>query len=175
MNTFWKWLAVAGCGVGLLVAMDRLRVVRAADEAPAYERSGGGDSLDRLDRIVEKLGRVVERMEHGGPPPHRRPPHDGGGPRGEEGRPPHGHRHHAGHGPGPMWGEMSPEMKERMEKRLEELPPEVRERVEKRMEEGRKRMEEMKDRMEKARAKFKEMEERIEKLEAEVAELKAAK
>ena len=73
MNTFWKWLAVAGCGVGLLVAADRLRVVRADDDAPAYDRSGGGDSLDRLDRIVEKLGRVVERMEHGGPPPHDRP------------------------------------------------------------------------------------------------------
>ncbi|MEY3205894.1 MAG: hypothetical protein RLZZ21_2225 [Planctomycetota bacterium] len=156
MNTFWKWLAVAGCGVGLLVAADRLRVVRADDDAPAYDRSGGGDSLDRLDRIVEKLGRVVERMEHGGPPPHdrpphRRPPHDGDHPRGEHGdmrhgRPPHGHRHHSGPGfgpgPGPMWGEMSPEMKERMEK---------------------------------ARAKFKEMEERIAKLEAEVAELKAAK
>ena len=156
MNTFWKWLAVAGCGVGLLVAADRLRVVRADDDAPAYDRSGGGDSLDRLDRIVEKLGRVVERMEHGGPPPHdrpphRRPPHDGDPPRGEHGdmrhgRPPHGHRHHSGPGfgpgPGPMWGGMSPEMKERMEK---------------------------------ARAKFKEMEERIAKLEAEVAELKAAK
>ncbi|MGB8855025.1 MAG: hypothetical protein WCC69_15835 [Pirellulales bacterium] len=184
MHTFWKWLAVAGCGVGLLVAADRLRTVRADDDAPAYERSGGGDSLDRLDRIVEKLGRVVERMEHGGPPPHdrplhRRPPHDSDGPRGEHSRPPHGHRHHPGPGfgpgPGPMWGEMSPEMKERMEKRLEELPPEVRERVEKRMEEGRKRMEEMRDRMEKARAKFKEMEERIEKLEAEVAGLKAGK
>jgi hypothetical protein len=181
MNTFWKWLAVAGCGVGLLVAVDRLHAVRADDDAPAYERSGSGDSLDRLDRIVEKLGRVVERMEHGGPPPHRRPPHDGDGPRGEHSRPPHGHRHHPGpgpgpgFGPGPMWGEMSPEMKERMEKRLEELPPEVRERVERRMEEGRARMEEMKDRMEKARAKFKEMEGRIEKLESEVAELKAGK
>ena len=181
MNAFWKWLAVAGCGVGLLVVMDRLHAVRADDDAPASERSGGGDSLDRLDRIVEKLGRVVERMEHGGPPPHRRPPHDGDGPRVEHGRPPHGHRHHPGpgpgpgFGPGPMWGEMPPEMKERMEKRLEELPPEVRERVERRMEEGRARMEEMKDRMEKARAKFKEMEERIEKLEAEVAELKAGK
>jgi hypothetical protein len=153
MNAFWKWLAVAGCGVGLLVAADRLRVVRADDDAPAYDRSGGGDSLDRLDRIVEKLGRVVARMEHGGPPPHDRPPHDGDHPRGEHGdmrhgRPPHGHRHHSGPGfgpgpgPGPMWGGMSPEMKERMET---------------------------------ARAKFKEMEERIEKLESEVAELKAGK
>jgi uncharacterized coiled-coil protein SlyX len=147
MNAFWKWLAVAGCGAGLLVAVDRLRVVRADDDAPAYERSGGGDSLDRLDRIVDKLGRVVDRMEHPGPhgrPPHGRPPRDGE-------RPEHGPMHHGSmhdgrhphgphHGPGPMWGEMSPEMK---------------------------------DRMEKARAKFKEMEERIEKLEAEVAELKA--
>lgn len=180
MNAFWKWLAVAGCGVGLLVAVDRLRMVRADDDAPAYARSEGGDSLDRLERIVEKLGRVVERMEHGGPPPHDRPPHDrpphdGDGPRGEPGRPPHGHRHHAAHGPGPMWDEMSPERKERIERWLEELPPEVRERAEKRMEEGRRRMAEMKDRMEQARARFREMEERIAKLESEVADLKSAK
>lgn len=176
MNPLWKWLAVAGCGVGLLVAVDRLRVVRADDDAAEYERSRG-DSLDRLDRLVEKLGRVVERMEHGGPPPHRRPPHDGDGPRGEHGRPPRGPRHHPERGadPGPQWSELSPELKERREKRLEELPPEVRAQVEKRMEEGRRRMGEMKDRLEQARAKFKEMDERIAKLEGEMAELKTGK
>lgn len=168
MQTFWKWLAVAGCGVGLLVAADRLRTARADDGPSASERSGGGDALDRLDRIVDKLSRVVDRMDRGGPPgppPHHgRPPH---------GRPPHEHGDHAG--PGPRWGEMPPEMRERIEKRMEELPPEVRERVEKRMAEGRERMEEMKDRMEKARAKFKDMEDRIARLEAEVASLKAGR
>jgi hypothetical protein len=119
MTTLWKWLAVAGCGVGLLVATDRLRIVQADDPAPAYERSEGGDSLDRLERIVEKLGRVVNRMEHAGPHPHGRPPHD---------MPPREHRHHPG--PGPMRGEMPPEMKDRMEKARARFK-EMEERIEK--------------------------------------------
>lgn len=169
MYAFWKWLAVAACGVGLMVAADRLTVVR-ADDGGSSERSGSGDALDRLDRIVEKLDKVVERMGRGAPP--GRPPRD-------DDRPEHGgmrrgpHPHGPHHGPGPMWGEPSPEMRERMERRLEELPPEVRERMERRMEEGRARMEEMKERMEQARKKFREMEERIAKLEAEVERLKA--
>ena len=169
MYAFWKWLAVAGCGVALVVAADRLSVVR-ADDAESSARQGSGDALDRLDRIVEKLDRVVDRMGRGGPP--GRPPRD-------DDRPEHGgmrrgpHPHGPHHGPGPMWGELPPEMRERMERRLEELPPEARERAERRMEEGRARMDEMKARMEQARKKFREMEERIDRLEAEVERLKA--
>jgi hypothetical protein len=105
MTTLWKWLAVAGCGVGLLVATDRLRIVQADDPAPVYEQSGGGDSLDR--------------MEHAGPHPHGRPPHD---------MPPREHRHHPG--PGPMRGEIPPEMKDRMEKARARFK-EMEERIEK--------------------------------------------
>jgi hypothetical protein len=59
--------------------------VRAAEDLPAYERAG--ESSDRLDRIADKLDRLLERMEGrmgpGGPPrgerrgPPAGPPHDG--------------------------------------------------------------------------------------------------
>lgn len=122
MHAFWKWLAVAGCGVGLLVAADRLRIVRADDEGGVYERTADGDSLDRLERIVEKLGRAVERMEHARPhgrPEHDRPPHH---------RPPHGP--HRGPGMGPMGGEMPAEWRERVEKAREKFR-EMQQRIEK--------------------------------------------
>ncbi len=70
---------------------------------------------------------------HDGLPPHGRPPR-------EPGDQP---------GPGPRWGQVPPEMRERMER--------------------------IKDRMEKARGTFTEMEDRIAKLEAKVASLKAGR
>ena len=154
MNTFFKWLGIAACGIGVLAVIDHLNTVTAAEDRPSYERAGDGG--DRLDRIAEKLDRLLERMEGrmgpGGPPPD--------GPR-REGPP----RER------PEWG--GPPRMPR------EMPPEVREMLEKRMHDGRERMEkargEMQERMEKAKAKFQQLEERVKTLEAEVERLKSAK
>lgn len=147
MNSAWKWLGAAACGLGLLVVVDRMNVVTASEDQPAYERSA--DVSDKLDRIAERLDRFLDLMESrrgpGGPPhdrPHRGPPQ---GP--EDGRPEWG---------GPPRGPHR------------ELPPEVRER----MQQAR---EEMKERMEKAREKFRDLEERVKTLEAEVERLKTAR
>lgn len=160
MNSAWKWLGAAACGLGLLVVVDRMNRVAASEDRPSYERSG--DSADRLDRIAEKLDRLLDRMESsrgpGGPPPHGDhflPPH---------GRPHHGHDRGQHRGPEddrPEWGG-PPRGPHR------ELPPEVRER----MQEARAQM---KERMEKAREKFQELEDRVKSLEAEVERLKAAR
>jgi polyhydroxyalkanoate synthesis regulator phasin len=61
-----------------------------------------------------------------------------------------------------MWGEGRPPRPPRAD-----MPPEVREMIEKRMQEGRARMEQ-------AREQFQELEERVKKLEAEIERLKAA-
>jgi hypothetical protein len=151
MNSAWKWLAGAACGLGLLVAVDRMNRVVAAEDRPSYEREGS--SADRLDRIAEKLERLLDRMESRrgpGGPPHERP-HPG-------------HNHGQYRGPEherPEWGG-PPRGPHR------ELPPEVRER----MQEARVQM---KERMEKAREKFEELEERVKSLEAEVERLKVAR
>lgn len=147
MNSAWKWLGAAACGLGLLVVVDRINRVAAAEDAPSYERAGDGG--DRLDRIADKLDRLLDLIESrrgpGGPPhdrPHRGPPQGPEGGRPDWGGPPRGpHR---------------------------ELPPEVRER----MQEARA---EMKERMEKAREKFRELEDRVKTLEAEVERLKTAR
>jgi hypothetical protein len=167
MTAIWKWAAVAACAVGLVAAAGRIGTppVLADDDA---ETSSADDALGRLDRIVSRLDRIVERMGPGGPPPGR-PPRDHERPerprRGDEFGPPRG-------GPGRR-GEMDPEMRERMERRLEQLPPEMRELAEARMKEARQRMEEGRERMEKAREKMREFESRLASLEAEVARLKA--
>jgi hypothetical protein len=74
MNRTWKWLAVAGCVVVLGTVAGRMHFARAAEEGAAYERAPEGDAASRLDRIIEKLDRVVdhmsgERMGPPGPPP----------------------------------------------------------------------------------------------------------
>jgi polyhydroxyalkanoate synthesis regulator phasin len=61
-----------------------------------------------------------------------------------------------------MWSEGRPPRSPRPD-----MPPEMREMIERRMQEGRKRMEQ-------AREKFRELEERVKKLEAEIERLKAA-
>ena len=93
MNRTWKWLAVAGCVVVLGSVAGRIHYARAAEEGQPYERApAGDDAASRLDRIIEKLDRVVDRMhaERMGPPgrPPQRGREDHGGPRGpgEEGR-----------------------------------------------------------------------------------------
>lgn len=165
MHSFWKWLVVAGCGVGLVVAVDRLRDARADEDRGGYGRSADGDALRRLDRIVEKLDAIADRMAQGGhegrPHPGRPPHARDGHPRDEQQGPPHDRPH-----PGRIRAEMPPEMREAMEKRMQE--------GRQWMQEGRERMEEVRKRMEQARDKFKEMEERILKLEAEVKALKTA-
>jgi hypothetical protein len=147
MNRTWKWLAVAGCVVVLGAVAGRMHFARAAEEGPAYEQAPAGeDAASRLDRIIEKLDRVVDRMhaERMGPP--GPPPHRGRGERGD----------HAGPG---MWSEGRPPRPD--------MPPEMREMIERRMQDGRKRMEQ-------AREKFRELEDRVKKLEAEVERLKSA-
>jgi len=185
MNRALKWLAVAGCVAAIAVVAGRMHFVRAAEEGPPYERAAeGGDAATRLDRIIEKLDRVVDRMQAERMPPPDRPPQRGpggrGGPRGREehgereehgGRGGDGEPRHRGPGqpgehvgpagPG-MWSEGRPPRPPRAD-----MPPEVREMIEKRMQEGRKRMEQ-------AREKFQELEERVKKLEAEIERLKAA-
>jgi len=150
MNSLWKWCGLAACGLGLLVGLDRMSFVTAAEDRPSFERPG--DTSDRLDRISAQLERLLDRMEMrrgpGGPPPHG---DHAGPPRGP------GRDGHEGHRGRPEWG--GPQR---------ELPPEVRER----MQQAR---EEMKERMEKAREKFRELEDRVKALEAEVERLKAGR
>jgi len=163
MKSFWKWMGLAACGLGIACVANRMHTVTAAEDGPAYERAG--ESSDRLDGIAEKLDRLLERMEGrmgpGGPPrgERRGPPHEGPHPEG----PPHDH---------PEWGGPPP-------RGARNVPPEMREMFERRMHEGRERMEkareDMKDRMEKAREKFQQLEERVKALEAEVERLKATK
>jgi len=163
MNRTWKWLAVAGCVVVLGTVAGRVHFARAAEEGSASERApAGDDAASRLDRIIEKLDRVVDRMnaERMGPPgpPPQRGPGDRGSP-GEHGpRGPRGHGEHAGRG---LWSEGRPPRPPRPD-----MPPEMQEMIEKRMHEGRQRMEQ-------ARKKFRELEERVKRLEAEVERLKA--
>jgi hypothetical protein len=61
MTHFWKWLGVAACGVGLLVATDRVRHVTAAEEGMRYER--GGDLGMKIDRLTDKLDQLFSRMD----------------------------------------------------------------------------------------------------------------
>lgn len=158
MKQALKWLAVAGCVVVLASVAGQIHFARAADEGPAYERATEGDAASRLDRIIEKLDRVVDRMNTDrmappGPPPHRGPDRHGE----------HHRDHHRQHGEPGMRGEGRPARPRPMA----DMPPEMREMIEKRMQEGRKRMEQ-------AREKFQELEERVKKLEAEIERLKAA-
>lgn len=154
MSSLWKWLGIAACGIGLLVAFDRMNMVTASDDQPSYGRSG--DIGDKIDRLADKLDRLLDRMEQrrgpGGPPPHG--DRDQAGP--PRGRP--DHPEHMPHGR-PEWGG-PPRGPHR------ELPPEVRER----MQQARA---EMKERMEKARERFEQLEGRVKSLEAEVERLKA--
>jgi len=166
MNRTWKWLAVAGCVVVFGTVAGRMHFARAAEEGSVSERAmAGDDAASRLDRIIEKLDRVVdrmnaERMGPPGPPPHRGPG-DRGGPRGPGEHGP-GERGERGGPDGPhMWSEGRPPRPPRAE-----MPPEMREMIERRMQEGRQRMEQ-------AREKFRELEDRVKKLEAEIERLKA--
>jgi hypothetical protein len=147
MKHFWKWLGLAACGVGLLVATDRVRYVTAAEEGMSYER--GGDLGMKIDRLTDKLDQLFSRMDgrmgrsgpgrgdQAGPPPRERE-------RGsmQAGRPEWG---------GPRGG-MPPEMRERLEQARGA----------------------MQDRMEKARERFQQLEDRVKSLEAEVERLKAS-
>ena len=167
MKRSLKWLAVAGCVAVLAVVAGRMHAVRAAEEGAAHEHAPeAGDAASRLDRIIEKLDRVVDRMhaERMGPPdrPPQRGPGGRGGPRERDVHEEHGDQSEYGQrGPG-MRGEGRPPRPPRAD-----MPPEVREMIEKRMQEARKRMEQ-------AREKFHELEERVKKLEAEIERLKAA-
>lgn len=163
MKQVLKWLAVAGCVVVLASVAGRIHFARAADEGPAYDRATEGDAASRLDRIIDKLDRVVDRMnadrmntDRMGPP--GPPPHRGAGKHADH---PGDHQRQRGE-PG-MRGEGRPGRPRPMA----DMPPEMREMIEKRMQEGRKRMEQ-------AREKFQELEERVKKLEAEIERLKAA-
>lgn len=154
MKTALKWLAVAACGVGLLWATDRFRIVTASEDGPVYGSSG--DIGDKIDRLTDKLDRLLHRMDgragRGGPPhdDHERPPHGGPAHRGPghhgpgHDGPGHHHRHH-----GPRGG-MPPEMHERFEQARGA----------------------MQERMEKARERFQQLEERVKTLEAEVERLR---
>lgn len=162
MTSLWKWAGLAACGVGLAVAANRMNVVTAAEDAPSHEKAAG--SPDRLDRIAQQLERLLERMEGRMDP---------GPPRGDRRGPPQDGPHREGPPRDrPEWGGHPPRMPH-------EMPPEVRDMLEKRMNEGRERMQqardEMKARMEQAREKFQHLEERVKALEAEVERLKAAK
>jgi len=167
MKRSLKWLAVAGCVAALAVVAGRMHAVRAAEEGAVHEHAPeAGDAASRLDRIIEKLDRVVDRMhaERMGPPdrPPQRGPGGPGRPRGRDEHEEHGDQSEYGQrGPG-MRGEGRPPRPPRAD-----MPPEVREMIEKRMQEARKRMEQ-------AREKFQELEERVKKLEAEIERLKAA-
>jgi hypothetical protein len=172
-----KWIAVAGCVVVLVAAAGRMRPSQADDAPPPRERPvAEGDAAGRLDRLIEKLDRVADRMEseRRGPPdrpPHRMPPGPGG-PRehrehGEH--PEHGDYHRPGDhiGPPPP-GPRGPGIRgEGRRGPMGDMPPEMREMLQKRMQEAQRRMEQ-------ARDKFKELEERVKKLEAEVERLKSA-
>ena len=178
MKRSLKWLAVAGCVAVLAVVAGRMHSVRAAEEGAVNEHAPeAGDAASRLDRIIEKLDRVVDRMhaERMGPPdrPPQRGPGGRGGRRGREEYEEHGDQseygqrgpgQHGEHG-GPAGPGMRGEGRPRPPRA--DMPPEVREMIEKRMQEARKRMEQ-------AREKFQELEERVKKLEAEIERLKAA-
>ena len=121
MNSLWKWMGLAACGVGLACVADRMHAVTAAEDAPAYERPG--ESPDRLDRIAEKLDRLLERMEGrmgpGGPHPHMR-------------------------------RDIPPEMHEMLERRMREgreRMEKTREEIKERMEKARARFEQLEERV----------------------------
>ncbi|MFN5757583.1 MAG: hypothetical protein ACK54F_05115 [Planctomycetia bacterium] len=119
MNSVWKWLGAAVCGLGLLGIVDRMNVVTASEDQPGYERSA--DVSDKLDRIAERLDRFLDLMESrrgpGGPPP-----------RGDHAGPPRGpHR------------ELPPEVRERMH--------EARAEMKERMEKAREKFRELEDRV----------------------------
>jgi hypothetical protein len=153
MKHFWKWLGLAACGAGLLVATDRVRHVTAAEEGMSYER--GGDLGAKVDRLADKLDQLLGRMGRGGPP------HDGPGRRGPPERASErewGEREH---------GSMQGGRPERGGPRGG-MPPEMRERLE----QARGAMQE---RMEKARERFQQLEDRVKSLEAEVERLKTSR
>ena len=148
-----SWAIAAVCGVGLLLAAGRFQAVRAEDQ-PSPGSRVEADAMQKLDRIVERLDRIVGRMGPGGPRPGR-PEHQGFGPGpgpGHDGPPHDGPPHDR-----PRWGGAG---------QRPEMPPEMRKMIEERMEQGR-------ERMEKAREKFRDLEERVKSLEAEVERLKA--
>ena len=119
MKNIWKWLGLAACGIGLLVAIDRMNVVTASEDQPAYERTA--DVSEKLDRIAEKLDRFLDRMESRrgpGGPPHQRPDHG----------PNHGHHR-----------ELPPEVRERMQHAREEMKE--------RMEKAREKFRELEERV----------------------------
>ncbi len=181
MNRTTKWLALAGCVAVVCGLAGRQHFVKAAEEGAYSRPAEGGDAASRLDRLVEKLDRIVDRMaaERRGPPPDRpgrrgpdarddraeRDDHaehrDHDGPSREHGqRGPGRHEDRGGPGmrgegrrgpPGP-WGEVPPEMREMMQRRMHET----------------------RQRMDQAREKFQELEQRVKKLEAEVERLKSA-
>ncbi len=139
--------------------------------------------LRRFDEILDRLTRIERRL--GGRPPEG---FGNGGrgqaDRGERGRGPRPPRPDwmgadgEGFRPGPGMqpprrGAGQPGSEGQALDRLE-LPEEMRERMERRMEQGRERMEQVRSRMAEAREKFIEMQERIETLEAEVKRLKEA-
>lgn len=142
MKSPWNWLGLAACGIGLLVAIDRVNVVTASEDQPAYERSA--DVSDKLDRIAEKLDRFLDRMETrrgpGGPPPHGRPHH---------GRPPH-----------EEFGDHGDERPHR------ELPPEVRERMHQARGEMKERMEKAREKFRELEERVKTLEAEVERLKA---------
>lgn len=137
MNRLWKWCGLAICGIGLMVGLDRMNRVTAAEDRPAYERSG--DTTDRLDRISMQLERLLDRLEArrgpGGPPPNR-----------------------PGHEPGD-WGGMprGPHP---------ELPPEVRERMQQAREEMKERMEKAREKFRELEDRVKTLEAEVERLKA---------
>lgn len=146
MTHFWKWLGLAACGVGLLVATDRVREVTASEDGAASERSG--DLGAKIDRLTDKLDQLFSRMEgrmgRGGPP------REGGMERERGDR--------------PSWGGPAGGPRDAMRPGM---PPEMRERLE----QARGAMQE---RMEKARERFQQLEDRVKSLEAEVERLKAS-
>lgn len=73
-----SWAIAAVCGVGLLLAAGRFQAVRAEDQ-PSPGSRVEADAMQKLDRIVERLDRIVGRMGPGGPRPGR-PEHQGFGP-----------------------------------------------------------------------------------------------
>lgn len=165
MTHFWKWLGLAACGVGLLVATDRVREVTASEDGAAYER--GGDLGGKIDRLTDKLDQLFSRMDgrmgRGGPPREGAMERERGDrDRGDWDR---GHRER-GPAPGghPSWGGPAGGPRDAMRPGV---PPEMRERLE----QARGAMQE---RMEKARERFQQLEDRVKSLEAEVERLKAS-
>ena len=207
------WLLVAAFVALAGAVAGRLHAARAAEDAPPARGSEAGDALGRLDRVVEKLDRLIdrlgaERMGPQGPPP---PPHHG--PANERHHAPerhHGPERHDGHAerreagphgedgggaghrpggpergpmPGPIsgpmpgmpgprpspgratgpWGEERPGRPDQRGG----MPAEMRDIMQRRMEEAQRRMRE-------AQERYRELEERVRKLEAEVERLRSA-